>query len=129
MSYDPFRQAEHEGIRVLAHPLIGANGLWLPDRRTILLRPGMSSALERSVLAHELAHAELGHLHATGPGSARQERAADRLAARRLIDPASLARIIAGTEDAGRAALELGVTPQLLQLWLAEHGPLLPAAA
>ena len=55
--------------------------------------PGMSARTDRSVLAHELGHAVLGHTsrRPTPRSVARQERQADEWAARLLITPAAYA--------------------------------------
>ncbi|MCT1477703.1 ImmA/IrrE family metallo-endopeptidase [Microbacterium sp. p3-SID336] len=87
-----------------------------PVAGTIRLAPGMSRRTARSVLAHELGHAQLGH-HPTALASARarQERRADEWAARRLITPAAYAEAEAarGTHLAS-LAFELDVTIELV---------------
>lgn len=118
-TYSPYEHADREHIQIHTHPLAdGMHGVWLPDARAILIQPGMPASLERCVLAHELAHYDLGHAHQPGGRSARHEAAADLLAAQRLIDPDELLTASADTDDAGRVALDLGVTPQLLRAWL-----------
>jgi Zn-dependent peptidase ImmA (M78 family) len=80
------------------------------------ISPGMSKRTTCSVVAHELAHAILGHLPSSDATTrARQERRADEWAARLLITPAAYA-------EAERArgpyptsiAFELGVTVELV---------------
>lgn len=92
----------------LRHPRDGA---WLPDRRMIRLRPRMHARHHRSVLAHELAHAELGDLPSPfGPVHNRQERRANEWAALRLIDLDDYrAAEVACDGHAGAMAVELGV--------------------
>lgn len=81
------RLAEERGIRVVEAPGASRGG-YDPERRTIRLSPGMSRRTTRSVLAHELGHAELGHAPTAHPTlSRRQERQADAWAARLLITP------------------------------------------
>lgn len=64
----------------------GRDGEYIHARRLIRLRPGMSTRLHRSVLAHELAHAVFGDAPSHfGPVNAKQERRADEWAALRLI--------------------------------------------
>lgn len=56
--------------------------------QTIRLQHGMTWRLERSVLAHELAHAVFQDVPSMfGPENAKMERRADEWAALRLIDP------------------------------------------
>jgi Zn-dependent peptidase ImmA (M78 family) len=115
--YDPYEHAERLGIAVLNHPLRSANGIWIPDERVILIRPRMRALLERSVLAHEVAHATLGHRD----DSPRSERQADTLAARRLIDPDRLIEVARGSADHGEWCVELDVTPHVLETYMKTH--------
>jgi Zn-dependent peptidase ImmA (M78 family) len=112
-SYDPFEHADALGIKVLHRPIRTANGLWLPDHNTIVIKTGLRRILERSTLAHEIGHAELGHVD----DCRKHERQADRYAAAHLIDENSFAGGSAGYE-AGipltAVALQLGVTVRIL---------------
>lgn len=59
---DPYSYAETLGIDVVWQPLTArTNGLWIPEHRLVVLRPGMTEIQDRCTLAHELAHAVLGH--------------------------------------------------------------------
>lgn len=91
-------------------------GLFIPDERTILLRPGMSARMERCVLAHELGHYYFGHRGT----SARNESAANAYAATLLVDPDAVAdarrRFI--RPDLERLAREAEVTPQIMERYL-----------
>ncbi|PRB16499.1 ImmA/IrrE family metallo-endopeptidase [Microbacterium sp. MYb62] len=81
------RLAEDQGLRIIerAGPTPGG---FDPAARTIRLDPGMSRRTTRSVLAHELGHASLGHVPAPTPTiRTQQERQADEWAASRLITP------------------------------------------
>lgn len=85
-------------------------------RRSIRLDPGMSVRTARSVLAHELAHAVLGHTVTSDPTARRrQEQQADEWAAMLLITPAAYASAeqLRGTHLAS-LAFELGVTIELV---------------
>ncbi|MFK3678452.1 ImmA/IrrE family metallo-endopeptidase [Microbacterium sp. NPDC090218] len=87
-----------------------------PETRTIRLAPGMSGRTTRSVLAHELGHAQLGHVPTSAPAvRAQQERQADEWAARRLITPRAYAEAeeLRGPHLAS-LAFELGVTVELV---------------
>jgi Zn-dependent peptidase ImmA (M78 family) len=86
--YDPHAHATTMNIPIIYSNMTALAGLWLPAAKVILLKTGMHKIHERSVLAHELAHAELGHtferqedLHQTN------EHAANAHAAKNLVDP------------------------------------------
>jgi Zn-dependent peptidase ImmA (M78 family) len=110
------RLIDEHGLRVVERsgPTWGG---FDPRTRTIRVSPGMSARATRSVLAHELAHAVLGHVPA--PHGAlqrvRQEQRADEWAARLLISPAAYAEAEAtrGPHPAS-LAFELGVTVELV---------------
>jgi Zn-dependent peptidase ImmA (M78 family) len=117
--YDPYEHADRLNIEVVYGTLRTANGLWLPDRRTIILQPRMRRLLERSVLAHELGHVCLGHRESTP----RNERQADRYAARHLIRPGDIARAAQQSPDPGAWCVELDVTPHILETYLRDNPP------
>lgn len=109
------RLAEEHGVRVVerAGP---ARGGFDPTTRTIRIQPGMSARTTRSVLAHELAHAVLGHAPTTAPAlRQQQERQADEWAARLLITPHAYAQAeeVRGPHLAS-LAFELDVTIELV---------------
>lgn len=109
------RLAEEQRLRIIerAGPTRGG---YDPATRTIRLDPGMSRRTTRSVLAHELGHAFLGHVLApTQAIRAQQERLADEWAASRLIT----ARAYAEAEEVrgphlASLAFELEVTIELV---------------
>lgn len=86
--WSPDRDASLRGIRVLTANLLDSRGLWLPERRTILLKRGLTSTTRKCVLAHELAHAYYGDDCSTPD----RERRANRWAANRLITADDVAR-------------------------------------
>lgn len=112
--YDPFEHAERLGIQIVYRRLTTANGLWVPDLHAIFLQPRMRAVHERSVLAHELGHACLGHRHSTP----KLERQADHFAARHLIDPQHLDYVRRTSSDPNVWANEVGVTLNLLEVFL-----------
>ncbi|MFZ4841172.1 ImmA/IrrE family metallo-endopeptidase [Mycetocola saprophilus] len=114
--YNPHEHAQQLGIRVRHQTLGKRYGLWVPRIGMILLRPGMAARHERSVLAHEIAHAEYGHT----TGSRKEERLADVLAARRLIAPAAIADAMRWTQELPELAIELGVTEHIVKTYLDE---------
>lgn len=85
-------------------------GYFLPTRRVIVVRLGLTLNQSRWVLAHECGHAFYHH-RCNGP-SARDaaERQADAYAARLLIDPAEYARLEAINDDEHWLADEFSVS-------------------
>ncbi len=78
--------AETNGITIEYAPLKHRDGEYRHDLKRIRLREGMNYRLERSTLAHELAHAAFGDQPSKfGPVTAKQERRADEWAAWQLI--------------------------------------------
>ncbi len=116
-NYDPHQHADEMGIEIVYRRLRTANGLWIPEARTIFLQPRLHRVHERSVLAHELVHAEFGDVGR----SAFQERRADRIAARRLVQNDELRRAARLSDDPGAWALEIGVTDHMLDIFLRDH--------
>ena len=116
-TYDPHEHAEQLGIDVVYDRLRTAHGLWVPDFNTIILQPRMRAIQERSVLAHEIAHASLGHRDARP----KHEVVADRFAAENLIDAERFDELVTWAPDAARLSLELGVTTKLMRVYLNVH--------
>jgi Zn-dependent peptidase ImmA (M78 family) len=115
-SYDPFAHAEQLGVQVVYRRLRTANGLWVPDIRTIFLQTRMRALHERSVLSHELGHVCLGHRES----NPRNELLADRWAARHLIDTDELHAAAQSTEDIGAWCHELNVSADILERYLTD---------
>lgn len=109
------RLADEQGLRVVERPGTHLGG-YLPAAATIRMSPGLSARTAGSVLAHELAHAALGHVPSSDAAvRRRQERRADEWAARLLITPDAYAdaeRLRGGHVAA--LAFELGVTVELV---------------
>ena len=112
--YDPHEHAARIGIDVVYGRLRTANGLWVPEHRTIILRPRMRALIERTVLAHEMGHVCLGHTDSCP----RNEKMADRFAARKLIDADELRRASRYSPDVDQWAIELQVTPHLIDTYM-----------
>lgn len=107
--------AEKLQLRIIESPGHTRGG-FDPATRTIRLSPGMSERTTRSVLAHELGHAHLGHIPSSMPAiRAHQERRADEWAACHLITRHSYAAAeeVRGPHLAS-LAFELGVTVELV---------------
>lgn len=109
-----------QGVTLSVEPTpAGKAAWWSPALDHIILRPDLSRIERRVHLAHELAHRDLGHSAACdGRGSRRQERAADGLAARRLISLCALLDALCWTDCTAQAAEALGVTEHLLDVRL-----------
>ncbi|ROS52966.1 ImmA/IrrE family metallo-endopeptidase [Frigoribacterium sp. PhB24] len=114
--YVPRQHAADLGVPIIDYPLRADFGRYVPQLGAILIKPRMRAALERSVIAHELVHAER-HECATGVPllDLRMERNADRVASLRLIDEDELLDLMRWTTDPGRWAVELSVTADLLE--------------
>lgn len=115
--FSPHEHAERLRIPIVYVPGLPEPGRWYPTRREIRLRAGMTAMQERSVLAHELAHAILGHPHSTP----KLEAQADRWAARRLVTVDDLERVAMESDDPGRWCVDLVVTPHLLTIAMSLH--------
>ena len=116
---DLARLAESMGVRLTRHDG-GPKGLYIDHLRTITTRRGLSIAEYRSTLAHELAHAHYRDVPCRDPvRHARQERRADRWAARLLLDGVDVPGTLA-LHDHHRApaAYELEVTIHLLDTYI-----------
>ena len=116
-AYDPHEHADYLGINVVYRKLRTANGLWIPDIRTIFLQNRMRTIHERSVLTHELGHVCLGHRDS----DPRSEMLADRWATRHLINPDELRAAALTSEDIGSWCHELNVSADILDRFLLDH--------
>lgn len=85
---DPYQLAEALEIPVMYTRRL-AGSLGVTDGKRIWLRRGLTQPVERSTLAHELAHILLGH---TSCQDGRGEARADRLAVRLLVSLAEVER-------------------------------------
>lgn len=112
---DPYEHAEALGIEVIHGTLRTATGLWLPERNLIVIRKGMRRVHDRSTLAHEIAHAELGHRWSTP----KHEVQADRRAAQNLIDPDVFWAAARWCDSIDEIALECDVSTKLARAFAA----------
>lgn len=118
--YDPRSHAAELGVPIVEYPLRADLGRYIPALHTILIRPRMRAVLERSVLAHEVVHAERRESQTGVPLlDLRMERNADTTASLRLIAEDQLLDLMNWSQDPGRWALELGVTADLLEARIA----------
>lgn len=107
------------GVIVEYAALSSRNGEYRHDLKRIRLREGMTIRQERSVLAHEVAHAVFEDVPSKfGPVNAKQERRADEWAALRLITPDAY-RSSEEEWDGHPSAIayDLGVTTKLVSAY------------
>lgn len=113
-AYDPWEHADALGLDVYVRPLRTAHGLWIPERRAILIHSRLRAGAQRNVLAHEIGHADLAH----PDDRPKFERQADVYAARNLICPDELSDLYKWCPDEQRIVTELGVTTRLFRAYL-----------
>lgn len=121
--YHPFRHLRDLGptVTMSIGPTVGNKpAWWCPRSDHFTLRSDLNQVERRCWLAHELAHRDLGHdgMVSGKREVAKQERAADELAARRLIRLPALVNILVWTDDPDEAADGLWVTRRLLDVRL-----------
>jgi Zn-dependent peptidase ImmA (M78 family) len=112
-------------LRLEWRELVGRLGEYVHAERCITLDPRMPRRQQRSVLCHELRHAERGdYLTICDRVNLRQEQRADREAARLLIDVRDLARaLVIHDQHQSAAAVELRVSDAMLDVRLAHLHP------
>lgn len=119
MSYSPWVDAQqrYPDIHIEWHAIAPVRAAWIPSERVILVDESISTVERRCALAHEIAHIDTGDLATELCWyAARQETAADKLAARRLVDVHDLAARARYCRDPRELADELGVTLNVLVL-------------
>lgn len=125
LTYDPGHDA---AVRlpdwvIRHHDLRGIPEVLCPDRKVILVERSDSRIVRRCSLAHAIAHIDLDHRSVDGLLSYRQELAADRVAARRLIHVRHLAEAWLWSETFEECAYELDVEQRYLVLRLERLHP------
>ena len=126
MQYCPWRDlTSREDVAFGVTRLPWGRGWWIRAERAIVLDDRLTQAERRSVLAHELVHAELDdeNCAAHAPRIARRrERQADRVAARRLIPLEQLAEALLWATDEHELADELSVAVDTVRTRLDDLG-------
>ena len=113
--WDPWEALDESGYELISAPLPHVAGAYVPSHQTIVLDPRETATSQRSALAEELAHLELGHHPANDAiETARTELRARRWAASRLVDFDQLREVAAWSEDLAQLAEILDVDPDLL---------------
>jgi len=127
MRYNPWWDANerHPDIHIEWHPIYPVRAAWCPTERVILVDEDINDIERRCALAHELAHIDTADAQtALCWFSSRQETAADRLAAERLVGVDEIADALRWTNAVTELAQAVGVTPNVLRLrarMLSEH--------
>jgi len=116
-AYDPYEHAAALGVRVIHRPLTTGTGLWVPDHRVVFIQERMHAVHDRSTLAHELGHADLGHRDSRP----KHEVMADRYAAENMVDPDELLDLMKWSPDPSRWANEMSVSTKLIRVYLNVH--------
>lgn len=125
-SYSPWADlASRPEINFEWSPLVGRMGEYLHSHRLIRLRRDLPRRVMRSVLAHELRHADMAdELTVCGRVNLRQEQRADREAARLLIDVRELGEaLVVNDGHLSGTAVSLRVSDYLLGIRLASLHP------
>lgn len=121
LNYSPEWVLDQLGIPVIRMWLRDTWGAWAPADRTVILASGLSPVQERCVLAHEVEHVLADDQDCNGGGGPvviRQERYADREAARKLIAISDLCATAQWADGIREAAGELRVTERMLKVRL-----------
>lgn len=105
--YDPHAHADEMNVRVVYHSLRDNYGIWVPERRMIIVDRGCPAHLVTPVLSHECDHALNNDPAGHHP---RNEARANLNSARRLANLAEFDGLIAIYADYDRICLELGLT-------------------
>lgn len=113
-AYDPWEHADALGIEVVVRPLRTAHGLWVPERRTILVHSKLRAQSQRLILAHEIGHGALAH----PDDRPKHEVQADRFAASHLICPDELQDLYGWCSNEQEIIRELGVTTRLFRAYI-----------
>jgi Zn-dependent peptidase ImmA (M78 family) len=116
LKYDPFAHAEKLHIPIVYRDIPGHSGFWEATHGFIVLSFGMGSVLERCVLAHEIAHAELEHTTTTN----QTEKAANELAATQLVNPWRYHFARAKSRNHANWARSCGVTLEIIDAFVWE---------
>lgn len=115
--YDPWQHASSIGLPIIYRddiPGIDVVAAYSEEFRAIFVRNGLSNAVEKCAIAHEIVHYEFAD---TGYKQFQEDRA-DRIAASRLIRESRLEEAFQTTHDLGRIALALGVTEKIMTIYM-----------
>lgn len=126
MTYNPWADAcsRYPGWVIRCLPLQGVPEVLCLRRKVILIDAEQRRSSRRSALAHAIAHLDLEHVVVGDVPGAKQELAADKLAARRLIAVGQLADALAWCgEDWNSVSRELDVEEGLLRVRLVHLHP------
>jgi Zn-dependent peptidase ImmA (M78 family) len=119
VTYNPWWDAQerYPHIHIEWLPIAPYHAMLVTHDDVIFVDENITRAERRCALAHEIAHMDTGDRSTDLCWfSARQETAADQLAARRLIDVGHLAAVLRWCTDPREVAAELEVTLNVLAL-------------
>lgn len=116
---DPYEHAAALGLTVIHRPIRTSTGMWIPEEDLIVIRSGMRRVHDRSTLAHEIAHAVLGHQWSTP----KHERQADTLAAQHLIEPERFWAAAEWCDSIEQVAVECDVSTKLARAFAVSADP------
>ena len=106
------------GVRVEYIEGLTVSGQYFHDERLVEIKAGLSPVIERSVMAHEAAHAELRHRPEEAWCHAIQnERMASAMAGRRLINFREFMELKAAGIGESQMAKRLGVARGILRAY------------
>lgn len=118
--YDPAHHAEQLGLTIIYRDDVPGDDVvacYSEKHQTIFLRTNLSTTVERCAIAHEIVHyefADVGHTR-------EQEDRADRMAARRLIDPEQFMTATAVSNYVSDIAQTLAVTVRIMRAYLKDN--------
>lgn len=121
-NYNPTTHLLQMGVRIEHVDSLPELGLYHHHERLVEVRAGLPAAKERYVLAHEAAHAEMGHVpQELWCKEQKQERLASAMAGRRLIDYHQMAALLGSGTELKVMSAELRVASVILRayMWLA----------
>jgi hypothetical protein len=110
------------GVKVTYLDDLDVPGQYIYEERCVEIRTGLDPVTERSVLAHEAAHVEMGHRpQAAWCHEAKQERMANAMAGRRLVNFHRFIELQSAGVSEKEMCIELGVARVVLRAyaWLA----------
>lgn len=120
VDYDPWAHAELLGLPLITRADLPDDRMvacYSSERKAVFVRPGLSLAVERCAIAHEIVHHEYADIGTTRA----QEDRADRIAARRLVRPSRMLEASQTADDPGRIALELNVTERIMRTFMSQY--------
>ena len=118
LQYNPAQHLAQMGVKVDYIDGLDVCGQYIHEERRVEIRAGLDPVIERSVLAHEAAHAELGHQpQVAWCHELKQERVANSMAGRRLINFRKFMELQGDGRSEKDICAELGVARIVLRAY------------